>query len=66
MKYRITKKVVHCDVRCTRIGGHGIFDCMECPNRLEIDEETVVLSEEQYINELKSGNIFITKIEITD
>lgn len=66
MKYKITKKVVYCDVRCTRIGGRGIFDCIECPNRLEIAEKTVILTEEQYVNELKSGNIFITNAEIID
>jgi len=65
MKYRVTKKVVYCDTRCTHYGGCGIFDCLEC-NQLsgEIVEETVDLTEEQYINELKSGNIFITKVEI--
>lgn len=65
MKYRVTKKVVYCDTRCTNYGGCGIFDCLECSQLFgEITEETVDLTEEQYINELKSGNIFITKVEI--
>lgn len=63
-KYVVTKKVVYCEKRCTRLNGTTIFDCLECKERVgEISEKTETLTQEQYIRMLKDGNVFITKVE---
>ena len=63
-KYIVTKKVVYCEKRCTRLNGTTIFDCLECKERVgEIGEKTETLTQEQYIRMLKDGNVFITKVE---
>lgn len=64
MRYRVTEVRAVCEVRCTRIGGRGIHDCLECPHLLETKEITQVLSQEQYLDTLNCGNVYITKVEL--
>lgn len=59
-KYKVTRKVVYCDARCTRIGGRGIFDCLCCD---KLDDEITIMSKEQYVALLKCGNVYITNVE---
>ena len=61
MLYKITEKHVYCELRCS---GHGnIFNCIECKEARDIVEETRTMTQQQYIDLLKEGNTFITKVE---
>lgn len=63
-KYKVTRKVVYCDARCTRIGGRGIFDCLCCDKRTGyFGDETTIMSKERYVALLKCGNVYITNVE---
>lgn len=63
MRYKITEKIANCELRCS--GRGNVFDCLECNQRVgEIGEKTKILSEKQYLDLLKGGNTFITKVEL--
>lgn len=66
MKYKITRKSVYCDTRDCRIDcyGHSIFDCLECPNRAFIEDSVGICTQEEYLNLLKRGNVYITKVDV--
>lgn len=62
MKYKVTRKTVFCNVLC---GGPSLFDCLRCNKGGKIESEiTETYTEEQYIDLLERGNVFITKVEI--
>ena len=66
--YRITYKIPHCldETDNVRINcrGTNIFDCLDCENCCSVSEETVEMSEDEYVSELKNGNCYITKVDI--
>ena len=63
MRYKITGKIVYCELRCSSQG--NVFNCLECKQHVgEIGEKTKILTEKQYLDLLKGGNTFITKVEL--
>ena len=63
MRYKITEKIVYCELRCS--GRGNVFNCLECKKRVgEIGEKTKTLTEKQYLDLLKGENTFITKVEL--
>ena len=62
MKYKVTRKSVYCDTRDCY--GHSIFDCLECPNRAFIEDSVGICTQEEYLNLLKRGNVYITKVDV--
>ena len=63
MRYKITEKIVYCELRCSSQG--NVFNCLECKKHVgEIGEKTKILTEKQYLDLLKGGNTFITKVEL--
>lgn len=63
MRYKITEKIVYCELRCS--GRGNVFNCLECKQHVgEIGEKTKTLTEKQYLDLLKGGNTFITKVEL--
>lgn len=63
MRYKITEKIANCELRCSSRG--NVFNCLECKKRVgEICEKTKTLTEKQYLDLLKGGNTFITKVEL--
>ena len=66
MKYKITKKYVWCDTSDRRVDcyDHTIFECLKCPNRAFIEDSVGIYTQEDYLNLLKNGNVYITKVEI--
>ena len=44
MRYKITEKIVYCELRCSSQG--NVFNCLECKQHVgEIGEKTKILTE---------------------
>ena len=66
MKYKVTSKTVFCEHRGCPVAGydHTIFDCLECGNRSMTRDDTETYTQEEYLNLLERGNVYITKVEV--
>lgn len=64
MKYKVTRK---CAI-CTLLGceeGDSVSHCLECNAGGKIEYElTETYTQEEYLNLLKLGNVFITKVDV--
>lgn len=64
MKYKVTKKCGICQI-LTDCRGHNVFDCLECVESVVL-EKTDEYTQEEYLNLLKRGNVFITKVDVVE
>lgn len=64
MKYKVTRKCVI----CTHLGceeGDLVSQCLECDAGGKIEYELAeTYTQEEYLNLLKRGNVFITKVDV--
>lgn len=61
MKYKVTTKYGICQsLSCCR--GSEI-DCIDCGESI-VAESTNLYTQEEYLNLLKRGNVFITKVDV--
>ena len=61
-KYKITQKCANCTV-LTDCPGHDIKDCLKCCDSVKW-ESTNDYTQEEYLNLLERGNVYITKVEV--
>lgn len=56
----ITHKCIYCDHRCSNV---GLMNCLECKQYFEVKDENIETTVSGLIDLLKTGNVYITKVE---
>lgn len=61
MKYKVTMKQGICEFLSDCRGTE--MDCLDCREAI-VFESTNIYTQEEYLNLLKRGNVFITKVDV--